>query len=478
MGIDIEYFLTDKGQINGNWKKLILKDPSKFDRSQYSDELDDKTVLNLAVRGLTELPLCKTCGKTTKIDTVFCSRKCSANDPEVKAKQISSVDQVAKGKKTSAALKGRNDYHDKCWETRREKYGIQGTTFAGMESIKSRKPAQDHIPPWVYDKGEFIRMYDIHGFDKLMDIIGCHFTFMYRITLEYGIRTKSRSIAEDELSDFIKSFGVHVDINRRDIIPPKELDIYVPTHNLAIEYDGIFWHSSCSLHTDKEISTAHISKTNLCEEQGIHLLHIFEDEWKNPIKQEIWKSVIAHKLGKSKKLYARKCELRDVDKHTANEFCARNHLQGAQGHSFALGLFYNDELVQVATFGTPRYDKSREFELIRLCSKLNTCVVGGASKLLKGKSFVSYANRRWSFGNVYDSVGLEKVRVTPPNYFYIVDGQLKHRSGYMKHVLHKKLEVFDSSKSEYENCYANGLRRIWDCGNILYMTTETAKGTQ
>lgn len=469
MKIDIEYFLTKAGKLNTNWPKLIVSDPSRFDRSEYRAELDDKTVLNLAIRGLTDLPKCKVCGEYTKIDAVFCSRKCSANDASVKLKQANSTDQVAKGKKTSASLKGRNDYHTKTWETRREKYGTCGTTLEGMETIRSRAPARDHIPEWAYDKDKFTEMYNEHGFDGLIALIGCHYTFMYRITLEYGLRVKSRSMAEAELSEYISSLGVTCTLNDRTVIAPKELDVYVASHQLAIEYDGIFWHSSGSKATDL-IKSDHVNKTNECERSGVHLLHIFENEWRDPIKQDIWKSVISHKLGKSKRVYARKCELRDIDNKTANDFCEAHHLQGGVGASFSKGLFLDGELIQVAMFGTPRFNRTAKLELLRLCSKKFICVVGGASKLLKGMSLISYANRRWSFGNVYETMGMERVAVTKPGYFYIVDGVLKHRSGYMKHMLGAKLEKFDSDLSESENCYANGLRRIWDCGNILYRT--------
>ncbi|WBF78497.1 putative nuclease/acetyltransferase protein [Acinetobacter phage vB_AbaM_DLP1] len=475
MMIDIDFFKNAKGKLNPNWRKLVQNNPDKFDRSAYDASLDDSTVMKLAMLGLTELPKCKVCSNPAPIGSLYCSRKCSANDPEVKQKKVSNTDVEARTKKISSALKGRNDYHQKVWDTRRERYGDVGTTKEGIESIKARKPSRDHIPDWVYDKAQFTKMYETHGFDELVKIIGCHYTFMYRISLDHGVRTKSRSIAEDELYEFITSLGVTVDINRRDIIPPRELDLYIPSHKLAIEYNGIFWHSSGDSDNDKHIRNSHISKTEECEKQGIHLLHIFENEWRNPIKREIWKSVISHKLGKSKSIYARKCVIRDISVSMAHEFCEENHLQGKCGAASAKGLFYNGELVQVATFGKPRFNKGYEMELLRLCSKKYTCVVGGASKLLKGMNLISYANRRWSFGNVYEQMGMEKVGVTKPGYFYIVDGELKHRSGYMKHVLKDKLEIFDEELSESENCYANGLRRIWDCGNILYKTKKGLK---
>ena len=196
--------------------------------------------------------------------------------------------------------------------------------------------------------------------------------------------------------------------------------------------------------------------------------YIFENEWES--KHEIWKSVIQHKLGKSKKIYARKCVVKNIPNKEANMFCEENHLQGKCVASFSKGLFYENELIQVATFGKPRYSKSEKVELIRLCSKKYHCVVGGASKLLKDMKLISYANRRWSYGNVYEKIGLTKISTTPICYFYIDKGNVFHRSSFMKHKLKDKLEKFDPNLSEIENCYNNSLRRIWDCGNILYET--------
>ncbi|QPB12320.1 hypothetical protein [Providencia phage PSTCR6] len=273
---------------------------------------------------------------------------------------------------------------------------------------------------------------------------------------------------EKELVTFVKQYA-SINENDKSIIPPYELDIYIPEKKLAIEFNGLYWHSSGTCENDKEKSEYHLMKTEMCESNGIHLLHIFENEWADPIKKEIWKSVIRHKLGLSKKIYARKCELKTISSSEANIFCERNHLQGkCHGIKIALGLFYNNELVQIATFGKARYTKGYDYELLRLCSKLNYTVVGGASKLTKNKSFVSYANRRWSYGGVYDAMNLRLLKVSGPCYWYIKQGKLYHRSSFMKHKLKDKLETFDPDLTEVENCYANGLRRIWDSGNLVY----------
>ncbi|ADG60127.1 homing endonuclease [Acinetobacter phage Acj9] len=302
---------------------------------------------------------------------------------------------------------------------------------------------------------------------SLAEAAKCSPMTAYRALIASG--QLSKSFTEKEIADYVKSLGFGVVENTRKIISPKELDIYVPEANLAIEYNGLYWHSSGAIDTDKTQSKYHLAKTSQCEAMGINLLHIFENEWIDPIKREIWKSIISHKLGKSTRVYARKCRVAQISSGQAYEFCNDNHLQGGIYGSMYLGLFHGDALVQVAILGKSRFNTKIRLELLRLCSLKFTCVVGGASKLTKGLHFISYGNRRWcsSLSNVYDIIGT-KLSYSAPCYWYIVNGDLKHRSSFMKHKLHSKLSSFNPNLSEVQNCYANGLRRIWDCGNIIY----------
>lgn len=461
----LNLFIDKTGNLNRNWKRIVEKHgmPELSVKLGYPNDV----MLKLAILGKTELDKCPTCESEVDIGKAYCSRKCSASDPTVKTKKLSSIDTKARGKKISKSLKGRNDYHAKCWETRREKYGT-GFSETGLKNIRNQLGNIKHVSEWVYDKDEFSKIYNTHGLDGTTKLANCGPNLIYKLSLSYGLREKNRSIAESEIKEYINSIGIDCLLNDRSAIRPLELDVFIPSRNLAIEYNGIYWHSSGSKEHDSYMKSKHITKTELCEAQGIHLLHIFENEWL--FKKDIWKSVIAHKLGKSKKVYARNCVIKDISNKDANDFCEENHLQGRCVANFSKGLFYNNELVQVATFGKPRFNNDSKLELIRLCSKKYHCVVGGASKLLKNMDLISYANRRWSYGNVYEQLGMTKVRVTPPCYYYVdlANMAVNHRSSHMKHKLSAKLGIFDPTKTEVENCYANGLRRIWDCGNILY----------
>jgi hypothetical protein len=154
-----------------------------------------------------------------------------------------------------------------------------------------------------------------------------------------------------------------------------------------------------------------------------------------------------------------------------------NHIQGTCASKINLGLFYEKELVSLMTFGKPRFNKKYEYELIRFCNKKNLSVIGGASKLLHSfieeyhpNSIISYANRRWSQGNLYEKLGFSLDLETPPNYFYFHpdDFLLKSRVQFQKHKLQSILQEYNPDLSETKNMYINGYRKIYDCGNKVY----------
>jgi len=252
--------------------------------------------------------------------------------------------------------------------------------------------------------------------------------------------------------------------NIRSIINPLELDMYLPDYKLAIEYDGAYYHSE-----QFKPEGYHIFKTSECEKHGIQLLHIFDFE-----DIEIWKSIISGKLKKNTKIFARKCTVKELSFNEAKMFLEENHLQGSCPSKYRYGLFYNGELVQVMTFGVPRFNKRYDFELLRLASKKFTSVVGGASKLLKffrdshTGSIISYANRRFSLGDVYRKLGFRQLGITNVNYFYAGHNEVLTRYQCQKHKLKDLLENFDPSKTESENMRLNGYFKVFDCGNLIF----------
>lgn len=284
------------------------------------------------------------------------------------------------------------------------------------------------------------------------------------------------SICEQEIYDFICELvgKSKVHQNRRDLVG-LELDIFIEDLNIAIEYDSFYYHSSKVVSSDY-----HLKKTKTCEDKGIRLIHIFEDEWVN--KQTIVKEKLESILGISQpSLYARNCDIEEIDTESKRAFLERNHIQGSDKSNIKLGAFYNGDLVAVMTFSKYRKALGRDseggcYELSRFAT--NQKVIGIGSKLLSyfirqysPKTIISYADRRFSTKNsIYEKVGFELKHETPPNYWYFKNGYSKrhHRFSFRKNVLKDKLKIFDESLTEWENMQLNGYDRIFDCGSLLY----------
>ena len=286
--------------------------------------------------------------------------------------------------------------------------------------------------------------------------------------------SNNNSKSEQDIANFLKNNGFKVITKIRRIIKPYELDIYVPKMKIAIEYNGLRWHSEIF----EKNKNYHLMKTVLSEKHGIQLIHIFEDEWLG--KQEIVKSRLKSIFGIiDSKIFARKCIIKEVSFKESKDFLENNHIQGNCMSKYRYGLYFNDELVSLMTFGNKRknlgsLNEENTYELLRFCNKLNTTVVGGASKLLKyfirkhnPKEIISYCDRRWSQGNMYEKLGFTLDHISQPNYFYVIGQKRENRYKYRKSELIK--QGFNKEKTENEIMTERGIYRIYDCGTKVYI---------
>lgn len=286
---------------------------------------------------------------------------------------------------------------------------------------------------------------------------------------EWGI-----SAAQKEIYDFVKSICSDAVLSDRKLISPMEIDILIPSKNIAIEYCGLYWHS------DKmgKLQDYHVNKLTSVNSRGFRLVTVFEDEFLN--RKEVVFSRLRVLLGcpHLERIYARKCVLKEIPTKLAREFCEDNHLQGYAGSKIKLGAFHKDELVSVMTFSKPSISKGRTknygkfvYELNRFCSKKNTTVVGIASKFLKYflenhecDSLFSYADLRWSDGNLYNKLGFVLEGRTKPNYWYFKSNKKRvHRFAL------RKTESDDKTLKESVLRKKEGWCRIWDCGHLKFV---------
>jgi hypothetical protein len=272
--------------------------------------------------------------------------------------------------------------------------------------------------------------------------------------------SNSQSIKEQELYKFISSiYDGEIVKSYRDKL---EIDIYLPDLKLGFEFNGLYWHSE--EYKDKNY---HLDKTKYFDERGIRIIHIWEDDW--DYKCDIVKSQIRNWTGNTKnRIFARKCKVVEIK---SSNFLNENHIQGIDKSSLKLGLFFDEELVSTMTFD--RFEGRKKMEdggwnLSRFCNKLDTNVIGGASKLLKyfinkynPSRIVSYADRDWSIGDLYYKLGFEKINDSLPDYKYLVDNKRIHKSNFKK----SKIEYL-GTESEYIK--SHGIERVWDCGKIKF----------
>jgi hypothetical protein len=223
----------------------------------------------------------------------------------------------------------------------------------------------------------------------------------------------------------------------------------------------------------------HLNKTIECEKQNIQLIHIFEDEWS--LKKDIVKSRLKNILGLTEnKIYARKCIIKEVSVKETRDFIDDNHLQGKINSNINIGLFHDNELISLMCFGGRRKilnnnSSESNYELLRFVNKLGYNVIGGASKILKyfiktyqPKEIISYADRRWSNGNLYEKLNFTEEKKSPPSFYYVNNKIRESRFKYQKHRLKQLNLMVDESLSATDNMLLNGFHRIFDCGTKKY----------
>jgi hypothetical protein len=280
---------------------------------------------------------------------------------------------------------------------------------------------------------------------------------------------KAISGKETQLFNFIESnYGGEIIQNSRKILHPHEIDIFLPELNIGFEFNGLYWHSS--LRRPKDY---HFQKHKKAEEMGINLITIWEDDW--VLKREICESFILNKLGKSEKIWARKCQIREIDYQSSKNFLNNNHFQGDCKSSVRIGLFHQNQLVCLMTFSKLRLplgtrNKEGVWELTRFCNLNFTSVVGGASKIMKyfiekytPSSIETFSDNLISNGNMYEKLGFQYLHTSDPGYWYNINGKREHRFNWRKDKLIKLGGDKDKTEEEIMNEWS--YYRIYNGGN-------------
>lgn len=282
----------------------------------------------------------------------------------------------------------------------------------------------------------------------------------YNIEIQYHHQTSSQQ--QVDLENFIQSLGIKIETKNRSIISPYELDIVIPDHNVAIEYCGLYWHSS--EYKDKNY---HYLKYQKCRDQNIQLITLYSDEWL--FKQDIVKNSLKNILqcNDKEKINARSCIVTTISNQDRATFLNQYHIQGNGGGSITLGLHHLDQLVAVATF---QQKQPNVWLLNRFAS--SATVRGGFSKIIKHFSrnynperIYTFSDNRWGAGHLYKHNNFIISGECPPDYEYVTGDTRQHKFKF-RHINLPKLlgEQYDNSKSETENTFKAGIHKIYNCG--------------
>jgi hypothetical protein len=295
-----------------------------------------------------------------------------------------------------------------------------------------------------------------HNFEITKDVFSkrtCYNIPLCTICYPVG---ENRSIKEDSLYKYIKSvYNGRIILNYREL--KKEIDIYLPNLKIGFEFNGLYWHSS-----EFKESTFHINKSQYFESKGIRIYHIWEDDW--DYKRSIIESQIKSWIGiTNNRIYARNCHVKEIA--NCKIFLNENHIQGSDSSIIKIGLFDKSELISVMTFnkseGRKKMDNN-EWNLSRFCSKVNTTICGGASKMMSFfiKKYdpiriVSYAQFDWSNGNLYQKLGFDLKYISKPDYKYILNSKRIHKSRFRK----SNIGISEANLQ---------IPKIWDCGKLKF----------
>lgn len=279
-----------------------------------------------------------------------------------------------------------------------------------------------------------------------------------------------RSKSEIELGVEIKKiYDGEIQFNRKYL--GFEIDIILPEKKIAIEFNGLYWHSE--LYKEKNY---HINKKIAVEKKGYKLIQIWEDDWNHIQKRRIIMSRLKNIIGNSFKIYARKTEIKEIGAKESKRFLKKNHLKGNVNASIRIGLLLNDKLVYLMTFGKSRNSiggKKEGYELLRNCTIRDHVVIGGFSKIINyfkgkyGQKIFSYADCDWTTieNSSYEKIGFKNIKHTSPGWHWVINGKRENRLNFQKHKLINMGN--DSSLSAIDIMSSKGYYRVFNSGNLL-----------
>ena len=282
-------------------------------------------------------------------------------------------------------------------------------------------------------------------------------------------RDRGWSDEEKELASIIKSWGIEIRENAKIFKGfNRSVDIYIPSKNIAIEYNGLYWHCDEVL----KDNNSHYYKYLDCQEMGIQLIYVWEDDFLT--KRDVVLKMLKRKLGVSNepKINARDCTVDYVEYYDIADFVDDNHIQGSCTGSIYQVLRYKGNIVAVAIYQT---QPNGYLNLRRYCT--SGMIRGGFSKLVSHLELnypnylgiETFSDNCISDGSLYRENGFNLVNFLHPDYMYVVNNIRVHKFNYrLKRFETDPNLIYKKGLSERELAILNKLHRVYDAGKLKW----------
>lgn len=439
------------GQQMGNIaRKITFQERYGVDNPSHIDEVREKISSKLKEQRSKADPIykiCEVCGKEFQLQWPYNQHTCSSKCRGIYRKQNG----------ISKAV------YEKASATNAERYGVNNP--GQVEEFREKR---DDAIEAKYGVRHALQNPDL--LKKMSNTVKEHFGVDWVFLTEEANRDNRERISKinTKFQSALKSAGIVADLEK--YLGTKFFDLVIEDQKIVIEIDPTYTHNCIGNHWNSHglDPRYHIDKTNLARSNGYRCIHIWDWDDKDKIIQS---------LDVSTTYYARKLDCKQVSKKEAVEFTKKYHIQGScNGQNVCFGLFDGDDMIQIMTFGNPRYAKSYQYELLRLCTRFGCKVIGGPSKLFKHfiqeyhpESVISYCDLSKFSGYVYENMGMTLNHYSPPskiwskNRQHVTDNLLRQR-GYD--------QLFNTSYGKGTSNEQLMLDHHWlpvyDCGQAVY----------
>lgn len=261
-------------------------------------------------------------------------------------------------------------------------------------------------------------------------------------------RNRTYSDAEKDLAEYIKNLGFNIVTNSKLTGNSQTFDIYVPERKLAIEYNGLYWHSE----RNGSGKDYHFDKLADCAKLGIRLIYIWDDLYTN--HPRMVERYLRKELGVDKlKINFNECTIQYIDTDTATEFLEENSMLGYRTALSHLGMYYNGNIEGLLSFNM--YNNG-VCEIVQY-SDIHYIIGGlsGALKYILSKNnintFYAVSDNTISNGKEFKDSGFEFIEALEPDYYLYSNGNrlLREEVSEYEEYGEKSIRIYDAGKLKW-----------------------------